>query len=297
GGPRRRGHERGAHAGKRGPGYAGVHCPRTGDGNRFGRARRHLCDRLSGLLAPDRAIRVQRRDPHGAARAACASATCASISSDGPADSAGLRCPRAIRSGKGPRAATAVRARAVAAAGRGGGRERLDPGPSTGMVDVPPARHRRNLISPVRCLCHRPAYWVAEPRVPLVLRQGSGRRRTVLRFQGRHDVGHGTLRRDPSAVDVREIELAVVALLRSEEHTSELQSRFDLVCRLLLEKKKYTIREFRVFRGSRFSFHLHAINIRSHSATPMILVALPSPLPPAYPATSVSSISPLSRVL
>src|SRR5699024_11858851 len=28
--------------------------------------------------------------------------------------------------------------------------------------------------------------------------------------------------------------------LRSEEHTSELQSRFDLVCRLLLEKKNHT---------------------------------------------------------
>src|SRR5438067_5703459 len=28
------------------------------------------------------------------------------------------------------------------------------------------------------------------------------------------------------------------SVLRSEEHTSELQSRFDLVCRLLLEKKK-----------------------------------------------------------
>src|SRR5699024_10517662 len=27
-------------------------------------------------------------------------------------------------------------------------------------------------------------------------------------------------------------------IARSEEHTSELQSRFDLVCRLLLEKKK-----------------------------------------------------------
>src|SRR5699024_11718545 len=26
--------------------------------------------------------------------------------------------------------------------------------------------------------------------------------------------------------------------MRSEEHTSELQSRFDIVCRLLLEKKK-----------------------------------------------------------
>src|SRR5699024_11822959 len=29
---------------------------------------------------------------------------------------------------------------------------------------------------------------------------------------------------------------------RSEEHTSELQSRFDLVCRLLLEKKKIIFR-------------------------------------------------------
>src|SRR5438105_7786611 len=28
------------------------------------------------------------------------------------------------------------------------------------------------------------------------------------------------------------------ALVRSEEHTSELQSRVELVCRLLLEKKK-----------------------------------------------------------
>src|SRR3712207_7581550 len=30
-------------------------------------------------------------------------------------------------------------------------------------------------------------------------------------------------------------------LVRSEEHTSELQSRQYLVCRLLLEKKKYSI--------------------------------------------------------
>src|SRR5688572_32168377 len=29
-------------------------------------------------------------------------------------------------------------------------------------------------------------------------------------------------------------------VLRSEEHTSELQSQSNLVCRLLLEKKKYT---------------------------------------------------------
>src|SRR5699024_12675098 len=32
---------------------------------------------------------------------------------------------------------------------------------------------------------------------------------------------------------------ATVLYTRSEEHTSELQSRFDLVCRLLLEKKKH----------------------------------------------------------
>src|SRR5437868_8946565 len=32
--------------------------------------------------------------------------------------------------------------------------------------------------------------------------------------------------------------IARAMLTRSEEHTSELQSRFDLVCRLLLEKKK-----------------------------------------------------------
>src|SRR5437868_12030075 len=36
----------------------------------------------------------------------------------------------------------------------------------------------------------------------------------------------------------RSNERLVCTVTRSEEHTSELQSRFDLVCRLLLEKKK-----------------------------------------------------------
>src|SRR3712207_7946626 len=35
--------------------------------------------------------------------------------------------------------------------------------------------------------------------------------------------------------------LAVIVGVRSEEHTSELQSRQYLVCRLLLEKKKTTL--------------------------------------------------------
>src|SRR5438874_10731699 len=38
----------------------------------------------------------------------------------------------------------------------------------------------------------------------------------------------------PSLLD----DLGLASALRSEEHTSELQSRRDLVCRLLLEKKK-----------------------------------------------------------
>src|SRR5206468_6324377 len=44
----------------------------------------------------------------------------------------------------------------------------------------------------------------------------------------------GWIARDPS---FEEKERAFLAI-RSEEHTSELQSRSDLVCRLLLEKKK-----------------------------------------------------------
>src|SRR5947209_2719120 len=42
-------------------------------------------------------------------------------------------------------------------------------------------------------------------------------------------------------VEEYQVELASVTVLRSEEHTSELQSRQYLVCRLLLEKKKKQI--------------------------------------------------------
>src|SRR5260370_31864840 len=41
--------------------------------------------------------------------------------------------------------------------------------------------------------------------------------------------------RDPAA------EMLVIGIERSEEHTSELQSHLNLVCRLLLEKKKNNI--------------------------------------------------------
>src|SRR5437868_11764505 len=52
---------------------------------------------------------------------------------------------------------------------------------------------------------------------------------------GGADPGRGRVRH--RLRDARRVRLRADPL-RSEEHTSELQSRFDLVCRLLLEKKK-----------------------------------------------------------
>src|SRR5256886_4689140 len=48
----------------------------------------------------------------------------------------------------------------------------------------------------------------------------------------------------------RELERNVALRVeRSEEHTSELQSQSNLVCRLLLEKKKHTILQLRLTVG------------------------------------------------
>src|SRR5437773_6057021 len=45
--------------------------------------------------------------------------------------------------------------------------------------------------------------------------------------------------------------------IRSEEHTSELQSHHDLVCRLLLEKKKHLLRFTLLYLLTRHSPLLH----------------------------------------
>src|SRR5699024_12828423 len=50
--------------------------------------------------------------------------------------------------------------------------------------------------------------------------------------------GRMTIASVPSPVGSQEPTCDGTLAMRSEEHTSELQSRFDLVCRLLLEKKK-----------------------------------------------------------
>src|SRR5204863_2881981 len=58
--------------------------------------------------------------------------------------------------------------------------------------------------------------------------------RQVARRLFQHDLAHvGRIDRHPTVAAGEELGAA-----RSEEHTSELQSRRDLVCRLLLEKKK-----------------------------------------------------------
>src|SRR3989449_6569994 len=59
-----------------------------------------------------------------------------------------------------------------------------------------------------------------------------------------HRAGHGSLIADhmevplAASVPLPDAPIRTVDLMRSEEHTSELQSRLHLVCRLLLEKKK-----------------------------------------------------------
>src|SRR5256885_4775592 len=51
---------------------------------------------------------------------------------------------------------------------------------------------------------------------------------------------------------------------RSEEHTSELQSPCNLVCRLLLEKKKNNTRELRVLRYAFMSLSIYYVSAHCH---------------------------------
>src|SRR5207249_11593762 len=71
--------------------------------------------------------------------------------------------------------------------------------------------------------------------------------KTACSAEARHDLAREQLHRAPHALlgqaaevhpaeHLADAEAAQLVDLRSEEHTSELQSRFDLVCRLLLEK-------------------------------------------------------------
>src|SRR2546430_4096979 len=66
----------------------------------------------------------------------------------------------------------------------------------------------------------------------LLLLEPGGRRRRLRHLLHRHP------RQDPQARQGRGRGHPLERRARSEEHTSELQSQSNLVCRLLLEKKK-----------------------------------------------------------
>src|SRR5699024_11245230 len=90
-------------------------------------------------------------------------------------------------------------------------------------------------------------------------------------FQAQHDVGiwfrkrPATMRRLSlmvrygAQVSARSSTVMPLLMARSEEHTSELQSRFDLVCRLLLEKKKTQASECRTLANSTTTHRRHSV--------------------------------------
>src|SRR5262249_33454181 len=78
--------------------------------------------------------------------------------------------------------------------------------------------------------------------------------------------------------------LSMDMYLRSEEHTSELQSLTNLVCRLLLEKKKKKTKMSRACCQTRPAVHTHrhpltsALSVLFSPCAPSPLLLLPLPL-------------------
>src|SRR5690349_23717472 len=84
-------------------------------------------------------------------------------------------------------------------------------------------------------MIRRPPRSTLFPYTTLFRSPGTGTPASAARTPGTRGGAHPTpARRRPRRPAPR----AARAAARSEEHTSELQSRRDLVCRLLLEKKK-----------------------------------------------------------
>src|SRR2546427_4261197 len=114
----------------------------------------------------------------------------------------------------------------------------LEPGPATA------ARHRPDTVQPGRMiknwrhlLRHENMQHTVGPALPNRPQRGNHQDRVAEVFElNRQDFkrgpGHGVF----FQLNVRPTDFS--KLLRSEEHTSELQSQSNLVCRLLLEKKK-----------------------------------------------------------
>src|SRR5437870_10167445 len=91
-------------------------------------------------------------------------------------------------------------------------------------------KHRPSSTAPMMMTTLAPTHHLVE--------QDAGGHRDIERFRAARQGNRDALRRD--AIELRSDPCAFVPddHGRSEEHTSELQSRGHLVCRLLLEKKK-----------------------------------------------------------
>src|SRR5438874_8136997 len=73
--------------------------------------------------------------------------------------------------------------------------------------------------------------------VSLCIHNVSALRTSTVRF-GNRPCRIALYAKNPAMAPPMHHKIPTIAKARSEEHTSELQSRRDLVCRLLLEKKK-----------------------------------------------------------
>src|SRR5437773_7677713 len=106
--------------------------------------------------------------------------------------------------------------------------------------------HARSLSAGEAKVVQRPE-WLTRPRRGAWTWRGSdrGMMRSVWRMacdavsRQRQPLGFRDVPRslNMNSAAARQMMLVALLLVRSEEHTSELQSHHDLVCRLLLEKK------------------------------------------------------------
>src|SRR3989442_11146506 len=81
--------------------------------------------------------------------------------------------------------------------------------------------------------------------------------RSVTSIQGRMPLPEATIAYAAAKAALSNYSKALSKEVRSEEHTSELQSRPHLVCRLLLEKKKHLLQSI-----------LSRAHIREHGLSP-----------------------------
>src|SRR5699024_12543380 len=118
-----------------------------------------------------------------------------------------------------------------------------------------PGLRRRGLRPPLFCVAAPApsALYTLSLHDALPILSGDVAPGALLAVVGPNGAGKSTLFRGIVGL-LKPLAGTIAGLKRSEEHTSELQSRFDLVCRLLLEKKNEVQRACRAaapYDGSR----------------------------------------------